>query len=161
MPLNIIGMLCVLTSLFVVSVMMPNYLTDYLKLSVQQMGFVMTAIGLGGFLGQLIMPALSDRIGRKTLVIISFLATGLSLWLMIHTGAEPMKLFLLLFLPTFCNFSMICMTVGPLTRESVCVALTSTATGLVVGIGEIFGGVSRPPSPASSLNITASKTPCI
>lgn len=143
-PLNIIGMFCMLTSLFVVSVMMPNYLTDYLKLSVQQMGFVMSAIGLGGFLGQLIMPALSDRIGRKTVVIISFLATGLSLWLMIHTGAEPVKLFMLLFLTTFFNFSMICMTVGPLTSESVPRALTSTATGLVVGIGEIFGGGVAP-----------------
>jgi MFS family permease len=143
-PLNIIGMFCMLTSLFVVSVMMPNYLTDYLKLSVQQMGFVMSAIGLGGFLGQLIMPALSDRIGRKTVVIISFLATGLSLWLMIHTGAEPVKLFMLLFLTTFFNFSMICMTVGPLTSESVPTALTSTATGLVVGIGEIFGGGVAP-----------------
>jgi MFS family permease len=143
-PLNIIGMFCMLTSLFVVSVMMPNYLTDYLKLSVQQMGFVMSAIGLGGFLGQLIMPALSDRIGRKTVVIISFLATGLSLWLMIHTGAEPVKLFILLFLTTFFNFSMICMTVGPLTSESVPTALTSTATGLVVGIGEIFGGGVAP-----------------
>ena len=143
-PLNIIGMFCMLTSLFVVSVMMPNYLTDYLKLSVQQMGFVMSAIGLGGFLGQLIMPALSDRIGRKTVVIISFLATSLSLWLMIHTGAEPVKLFMLLFLTTFFNFSMICMTVGPLTSESVPRALTSTATGLVVGIGEIFGGGVAP-----------------
>lgn len=46
------------------------------------------------------------------------------------TGAEPMKLFALLFLTIFFNFSMICMTVGPLTSESVPAALTSTATGL-------------------------------
>lgn len=39
---------------------------------------------------------------------------------------------------------MICMTVGPLTSESVPAALTSTATGLVVGIGEIFGGGVAP-----------------
>jgi fucose permease len=77
-------------------------------------------------------------------VLISFVATGVFLWLLMGTGAEPMKLFALLFLTIFFNFSMICMTVGPLTSESVPAALTSTATGLVVGIGEIFGGGIAP-----------------
>ncbi|MCY1496210.1 hypothetical protein D9M68_301400 [compost metagenome] len=61
-----------------------------------------------------------------------------------HTGAEPLKLFALLFATTFFNFSMICMTVGPLTGESVPAPLVSTATGLVVGIGEVFGGGVAP-----------------
>ncbi|WP_286785351.1 MULTISPECIES: MFS transporter [Pseudomonas] len=143
-PLNIIGMLCMLTSLFVLTVMMPNYLMDYLHLEVQQMGFVMSAIGLGGFLGQLVMPALSDRVGRKPVVLLSFVATGLSIWLLSRTGADPVQLFALLFATTFFNFSMICMTVGPLTAESVPGALNSTATGLVIGIGEVFGGGVAP-----------------
>ena len=144
MPLNILGMFCMLTSLFVLSVMMPNYLTDYLHLGVQQMGFVMSAIGLGGFIGQLVLPGLSDRLGRKPVVLGSFVATGACIWLLMHTGAEPLTLFALLFLTTFFNFSMICMTVGPLTGESVPLPLVSTATGLVVGIGEVFGGGVAP-----------------
>lgn len=143
-PLNILGMFCMLTSLFVLSVMMPNYLTDYLHLELQQMGFVMSAIGLGGFIGQLLLPGLSDRLGRKPVVLGSFVATGACIWLLMHTGAEPLTLFALLFLTTFFNFSMICMTVGPLTGESVPLPLVSTATGLVVGIGEVFGGGVAP-----------------
>ena len=143
-PLNILGMFCMLTSLFVLSVMMPNYLTDYLHLGVQQMGFVMSAIGLGGFIGQLVLPGLSDRLGRKPVVLGSFVATGACIWLLMRTGAEPLTLFALLFLTTFFNFSMICMTVGPLTGESVPLPLVSTATGLVVGIGEVFGGGVAP-----------------
>ncbi|MDR0212313.1 MAG: MFS transporter [Pseudomonas putida] len=142
--LNILGMFCMLTSLFVLSVMMPNYLTDYLHLSLQQMGFVMSAIGLGGFIGQLLLPGLSDRVGRKPVVLGCFLATALCIGLLMRTGAEPVTLFVLLFLVTFFNFSMICMTVGPITSESVPLPLVSTATGLVVGIGEIFGGGVAP-----------------
>jgi MFS family permease len=142
--LNIACMFCMLTCLFVSSVMLPNYLTDYLHMGMQQMGFVMSAIGFGGFCGMVMMPALSDRLGRKPVALLSCLATGLALWLMIQTGAEPVKLFLLLFATTFFNFSMICMTVGPLTSESVPPALVSTATGLVVGIGEVFGGGVAP-----------------
>ncbi|MNN35078.1 putative sialic acid transporter [compost metagenome] len=137
-------MFCMLTCLFVSSVMLPNYLTDYLHMGMQQMGFVMSAIGFGGFFGMVVMPTLSDRLGRKPVALLSCLATGLALWLMIQTGAEPVKLFLLLFATTFFNFSMICLTVGPLTSESVPPALISTATGLVVGIGEVFGGGVAP-----------------
>ncbi|CAI8738002.1 Major facilitator transporter [Pseudomonas sp. IT-P74] len=142
--LNIACMFCMLTCLFVSSVMLPNYLTDYLHMGMQQMGFVMSAIGFGGFFGMVVMPTLSDRLGRKPVALLSCLATGLALWLMIQTGAEPVKLFLLLFATTFFNFSMICLTVGPLTSESVPPALVSTATGLVVGIGEVFGGGVAP-----------------
>lgn len=144
LPLNIVCMCCALTCLFVVSVMTPNYLTDYLHLSLSQMGFIMSAIGLGGFAGDMIMPALSDRLGRKPVVLFSFLATAVFLWLLINTGPSPLQLFVLLFLTTFFNFSMICMINGPLTSEAVPASLIATATGLVVGIGELFGGGIAP-----------------
>jgi predicted MFS family arabinose efflux permease len=144
MPLNIICMCCALTCLFVVSVMTANYLTDYLHLSIPQMGFVMSAIGFGGFTGDMIMPSLSDRFGRKPVLLISFVATALFLWLLTNTGAEPLKLFGLLFMTTFFNFSMICVINGPLTSESVTPSQIATATGLVVGAAELFGGAVAP-----------------
>ena len=64
-PLNIVGMLCWLTCLVVLSALFPSYLIDYLHLSMQQMGYVLSAIGFGGTLGTLVMPALSDRLGQK------------------------------------------------------------------------------------------------
>jgi MFS family permease len=45
--------------------MMPNYLVDYLHLTAPQMGFVMSAIGFGGFVGQFGIPGLSDLFGRR------------------------------------------------------------------------------------------------
>jgi MFS family permease len=143
-PLNMIGMLCWLTSLVVLSAFLPNYLIDYLQLSMAQMGFVLSAIGFGGALGTIIMPGLSDKIGRKPVMIISTLGSMSSIYMLINTGAETTQLFTLLFITVFFNFSLICLTVGPLTTEAVPAKLMSTASGIVIGVGEVFGGGIAP-----------------
>ncbi|CAG2139283.1 MFS transporter [Cupriavidus numazuensis] len=143
-PLNIVGMLCWLTCLVVLSALFPNYLTDYLHLGMEQMGYVLSAIGFGGMLGTLVMPALSDRIGRKPVMVLSVLAAGVSLFQLMQTGADPVRLFQWLMLTLLFVFSMITLTVGPLSAESVPARLMSTASGLVVGIGEVFGGGLAP-----------------
>jgi MFS family permease len=143
-PLNIVGMLCWLTCLVVLSALFPSYLIDYLHLGMQQMGYVLSAIGFGGTLGTLIMPALSDRFGRKPVMIVSVIGAGVFLTLLTGTGANPTLLFTYLMFTLFFVFSMITLTVGPLSAESVPPKLMTTASGLVVGIGEIFGGGLAP-----------------
>lgn len=143
-PLNVVGMLCWLTVLVVLSALFPNYLTDYLHLSLEQMGYVLSAIGFGGTLGTLVMPGVSDRIGRKPVMIISVVSAFVSLWLLMRTGAEPGRLFVLLLVTLFFTFAMITLTVGPLSAESVPAKLMSTASGIVVGVGEVFGGGIAP-----------------
>ena len=88
-PLNIVGMLCLLTCTVVLSALFPNYLTDYLHLNMQQMGYVLSAIGFGGMLGTLGLPALSDRLGRKPVVILSIFGAFVSLMLLARYGADP------------------------------------------------------------------------
>src|SRR4051812_15409047 len=67
---------------------MPNYLVDYLHLSSKQMGFVMSAIGFGGFAGQFMLPALSDFLGRRTVTVFGFLGGALSVYAFAHHGRE-------------------------------------------------------------------------
>jgi MFS family permease len=143
-PLNMVGMLCWLTNLVVLSALLPSYLVDYLHLSLEQMGYVLSAIGFGGTLGTLVMPALSDRLGRKPVMVLSVLGAALGLYCLMHTGAEPLRLFLSLAATLFFIFSMICLTVGPISAESVPATLMSTASGIVIGTGEIFGGGIAP-----------------
>lgn len=143
-PLSMIGMLCWLTCLMVTSALLPNYLTDYLHLDVQQMGFVLSAIGFGASVGTVAMPALSDRIGRKPVMILSVLGAIGFLWLLMQSGPDPVWLFGVLFMTHFFNFSAICLTVGPISAESVPARLMATATGIVIGVGELFGGGAMP-----------------
>lgn len=143
-PLNIIGMLCWLTCLVVLSALFPSYLIDYLHLSMQQMGYVLSAIGLGGTFGTLVMPALSDKLGRKPVMIVSVVGAAVFLFLLMRTGANPALLFTCLTFTLLFVFSLITLTVGPLSAESVPATLMSTASGLVVGIGEVFGGGLAP-----------------
>jgi MFS family permease len=142
--LNMLGMLCWLTCLVVTSAMLPSYLMDHLHLDLLQMGYVLSALGFGATVGTVAMPALSDRIGRKPVAVLSVIGACICLALLLDTGADPTRLFGLIFGTAFFNFSVLCLTVGPLSAESVPAGLMSTASGLVVGVGEIFGGGIAP-----------------
>lgn len=142
--INLIGMLCWLTALVVLSAMLPSYLIDYLKLELPQMGYVMSAIGFGGTAGTLVMPALSDYIGRRAVAIISTLGGCIGLYLFMNTGADTSALFMYLALTLFFVFSLITLTVGPISAEAVPAKMMTSASGVVVGVGEIFGGGIAP-----------------
>jgi predicted MFS family arabinose efflux permease len=143
----IVGMLslfCAMSCIFVLAGMTPSYLTDYLKLKPQEMGLLMSALGLGGFVGDFGVTALSDYIGRKTAGIISFAGGAVSVYLFAHTGADFWALYGLMFLISVFSFGILAMMTGPVASEAVPVALTASATGLISGTGEIFGGGAAP-----------------
>jgi predicted MFS family arabinose efflux permease len=142
--INLIAMLCWLTALVVLSALLPNYLIDYLGLSIEQMGYVLSAIGFGGTLGTITMPALSDYLGRRTVAIISSLCAATFLYLFMSTDANTIKLFTYLALTLFFVFGLITLTVGPTSVEAVPAKLMATASGVVIGVGEIFGGGIAP-----------------
>jgi predicted MFS family arabinose efflux permease len=142
--LGMLSLCCAMTGIFVLSALAPSYLTDYLKLSKEQMGFVTSAIGFGGFFGQFGLPGLSDLFGRKVMAIIGFLGGALFLYLFIHTGPNPGMLFALLFGTTIFAFGLFALITGPIATEAAPLGLISLAAGIIIGIGEIFGGGVAP-----------------
>jgi predicted MFS family arabinose efflux permease len=137
-------MLCWLTCLITTSAFMPNYLVDHLQLRSQEMGVVMSAIGLGATAGTLLLPWLSDKIGRKPVMALSSLGVLASLLLLANIKHGVAILFAVLFLVHFFNNALIALTVGPLCTEAVPSSLMATASGLVIAVGELFGGGLAP-----------------
>jgi len=136
--------LCWVSGPIVAYALLPSYMTDYLGLTTQQMGWVLSSTGVGSLCGLLIMPSISDRVGRKPVMVASSSGTFVLLWVFIHTGAEPWRLAALLFQIFFFVYPMIIMNAGPIVAESVPPALKATAAGLVIGLGELIGGTIGP-----------------
>jgi MFS family permease len=108
------------------------------------MGFITSSIGFGGFVGQVAVPAISDFAGRKVMAILSFVGAAIGVQVLIATGASPIALFsVLAVISCFC-LGVIGLITGPISTESAPVGLVSSAIGIVVGSGEIFGGGIAP-----------------
>ncbi len=144
-PLAMLTLMCAMGGIFVMGAMMPSYLTDYLGLSIQDMGVVTSAIGFGGALGQFAMPTLSDFIGRKITILISYILAAVFIWLFTQTGADNQAaLFWLLFFAALFNFSALATLAGPVAAEAAPLGMIASVAGLVIGAGEIFGGGVAP-----------------
>jgi predicted MFS family arabinose efflux permease len=137
-------MLCWLTILISTSAFMPNYLVDHHHITLALMSGIMSAIGLGATVGTLLLPWASDKFGRKPIMALSSLGALASLLLLANTGENATLLFTFLFMVHFFNNALITLTVGPLCSEAVPAALMATASGLVIAVGELFGGGLMP-----------------
>lgn len=142
--LAMVALLCAMSGIFVLSAMVPNYLVDYLRLSLQQMGFVTSAIGFGGFLGQVALPGLSDLLGRRTVSVAGFVLGAALLYAFARVGSNPLLLFALLFASTFFCFGLLGLITGPIAAEAAPRGRISSTAGLIIGSGEIFGGGVAP-----------------
>jgi MFS family permease len=139
-----VALLCAMACVFVLGAMVPIYLTNALQLPVTDVGLVASALGFGGFFGQFGWPGLSDRFGRKPLAILGFVGATLSVWWFASTGASVLPLFVALFVCSFFCLGNVALITGPIATESAPRGLISSAIGVVVGAGEIFGGGVAP-----------------
>jgi MFS family permease len=139
-----LSLLCAMSGVFVMGAMIPNYLVDFLKLTGPQMGFVMSAIGFGGFLGEFGVPGISDLIGRKIAAFLAFVGAAVFLILFAQAGPNPWLLFILLFVSAFFCLGLLALFTGPVATEAVPAVLIASAIGMVSGAGEIFGGGVAP-----------------
>ena len=141
--LCMICLMCSMACIFVFGGMLPSYLTDYLKLSLEQTGFVASALGFGGFVGQFGVPGISDKLGRRPTIVLAFIGAAVT------AGCSWASAQIQVLSSLYCSssrFSLgnVALITGPIATESAPAGLVSSAIGLVVAAGEIFGGGIAP-----------------
>jgi predicted MFS family arabinose efflux permease len=143
-PLAMVALFCAMAGIFTLSALVPSYLADYVKLSLPDQGFVTSAIGFGGFFGQLILPGISDVLGRRVVTIVSFLIGAVFVYAFGQSGTAIGMSFATLFICCFFCFGLLGLITGPIAAEASPLGLISSTTGIIVGSGEIFGGGIAP-----------------
>ncbi len=141
---NALVMVCLFTSTMPLAVFFPNYLTDHLHLSLESMSQMMAGLGVGSLVGTVLWPALSDRWGRKPLMVLGALVSVTCLWMLPGITQAGWQMFVTVLLIAFMNAGVVAITIGPMTHLTTPAHLVTTATGLAVGAAEILGGAVAP-----------------
>ena len=140
---------CCAVSVFMVSWLitgfsfLPVVLTQYRGLPVTVMGNIMAALGFAAFLFGALLPAISDHIGRKPVVIFGCITSILAPLSALYFGGPVVALGALMFVG-WVGIGIFPIFMGAIPGESLPRAQMATAMGLVVGIGELIGGVFGP-----------------
>jgi len=122
---------------------MPLFLTRARGFSPEHMGWLMAVLGVSASLGGFLLPALSDRVGRKpVMVIVPAVSAALPLAALFFHG-EFWALAALFFVGWGLN-SLFPLAMAAIPAETVDVRYTSTALAFVMGAGEVIGGVLGP-----------------
>jgi predicted MFS family arabinose efflux permease len=137
--------LCCAISVFLVAWMilgwtfLPKFFTDYRGMSPQTMSYLMTTLGIASAVSGFGAPAISDRIGRKP-VMISFCLAGVitPLAVLCFQGSNTV-LGVLMFLGWTATGAFP-LFMGVIPGETISRKYAATAMGLVVCVGEVLGG---------------------
>jgi predicted MFS family arabinose efflux permease len=141
--------LCAVISVLLVSYLvccwafMPLYLTKERGFDPDTTAWLMATLGISAGIGSFAVSALSDYIGRKPSIIgFSLLGVILPLGAMFFTGSTVVLAIIFFFGWALNGVFPLFMATIP--SESVDPRLTASLTGIVMGIGEVLGGVLSP-----------------
>jgi MFS family permease len=141
--------LCMLMAIFMVAWMvlgwafLPLFYIKVRQIGNGQMSVLMSVLGLSAAFFSFVVPALSDRFGRRPVIVI-FNFIGLLVPLAaLHFHGSLFMLGTLIFIGwsasgTFPLF------MGTVPSETIPARYVATSLGMVVGLGEILGGVGAP-----------------
>ncbi|GHH99799.1 MFS transporter [Neobacillus kokaensis] len=132
-----------LTWFNVFAVFAPTYLVNIKGFSTSEMSVIMSVAGAAAMVWGLVVPAISDKLGRKPLMTLFALISALSPLVILYSNAPIVIFALLIFLfHTGQGFHPIFMAIVP--AESTSPLYVGFAIGLIMGFGEITGGVIAP-----------------
>ncbi|MBO0929784.1 MFS transporter [Fibrella aquatilis] len=133
---------CVFGWWFATLPFITNYFVTAQGMTADQMGKTMGLLGVSGLLSSIIVPALSDRIGRKPVVLL-FCGVGalypLAVYFLAGSGVQLPAMCL-----TYFMMGLLPIVAAVIPSESVPDSLKAKALGFTTAVGEIVGGVMVP-----------------
>jgi predicted MFS family arabinose efflux permease len=159
-------LLCVLMSIFMVAWMvlgwafLPLFYVKARQLSADEMKVLMSLLGLSAAFFSFIVPGLSDRLGRRPVVVVCNLIGVLVPLAALYFHGSLYLLGILIFLGWAASgtFPLFMATIP---AETVPPRYVATAVGLAVGIGEVLGGVSAPAVAGSAADYYGLRAPLL
>lgn len=134
---------CMMTWMFAQITFMPKYLIAIKHFSEEDMGKTMAAYGLGSIIWGAVVPALSDKLGRKPVVIFFFLMSMIMPLSVVYAGDAFSSVAPLVILgaTTMGCFPIVLATIP---SETVPRQFLAQTLGMIMGIGELIGGFAAP-----------------
>jgi MFS family permease len=141
--------LCMLMSIVMVAWMvlgwafLPLYYISVKHYTAGQMSILMSVLGLSAAFFSFVVPGLSDRIGRRPVVILFNLVGALVPAAALYFDGSAYVLAALVFLGWSASGTMP-LLMGTIPSETIPARYVATALGMVMGLGEVLGGVTAP-----------------
>jgi MFS family permease len=131
--------------LFLSNVFAPLYITEVAHQTPTTAGFLLGASGLGSFLLGFLLPSLSDRVGRKPMLLaMAALSSLVPLALLVSPLYAYPWLLAAILLATNAGQGMPSLVMVLIPTESVPPQFAATSIGLATLIGEVFGATIAP-----------------
>jgi MFS family permease len=133
---------CVFGWWFATLPFISNYFVQQQAMSGDTMGKTMGLLGISGLLFSIILPALSDKIGRKKVLLAALtvgVLYGFAVYFLNGTALHLPAMFI-----TYCAMGVLPIVAAVIPSEAVPDHLKAKAIGLITGVAEIVGGVLVP-----------------
>lgn len=122
---------------------MPVYYMNERQFGSTEMGILMSVLGASATLCSFIVPALSDRLGRRMVVVVFSLIGALTPLAALYFQGPFWMLCAVLFI-TWSASGVAPIFMATIPSETVPVHRIAACVGLVMGMGEVVGGVLSP-----------------
>ncbi len=141
--LSILMCICMVPWMILAWVFLPQYYASVRHIPATEASYLMGVLGISAAVFSFIVPGLSDKIGRKPVMIV-FSAIGVlvPLAVIFYSGSLVM-LGTLIFIGWSAS-GVMPLIMGTVPSETIPVKYIATTLGLVMGLGELIGGAVTP-----------------